>query len=80
MAEGAEAGEAGHGRREGGDKREAATCKAIPIDFEFQARAEGKGTRDGWRLVLGSGTSGTCFRSAAPSALRRRQEHWWVLV
>jgi len=76
--EGAGAVGAGHGAGAGWDRREAATCKAIPIDFEFQARAEGRGTRDGWRLVLGCGTSGTCFRSAAASAFRRRQEHWYA--
>ena len=57
------------------DKHDAVTCMAIPIDFE-PARGEGQGMRDGWRIILGSATSGTCFRSATPSAFRRRDEQW----
>ena len=64
------------------DRSDAATCLQIPIDFEAarsearEPKSETRGVREGWRLVLGSATSGTCFRSAAPSALRRRDDHW----
>ena len=58
-----------------GERSDAVTARAIPMDFEF-SRAEGWSNRDGWRLVIGAATSGTCFRSAAPAALRRRDEQW----
>ena len=50
-------------------------CRAIPIDFE-QTRVEGPRSMDGWRIVLGTGTSGTCFRSASSSAIPTRAEQW----
>ena len=51
--DGVEAGRQARTGEAGVDKGDAVTCTAIPIDFEFQARAEGKDTRDGWRMLLG---------------------------
>jgi hypothetical protein len=58
--DGVEAGRQARGGGAGVDKGDAVTCMAIPVDFEFQARAEGKGTRDGWRMLLGDAARCCC--------------------